>query len=557
MTGWWIPSKPLFLENKYSMSKKIVFNQEARKALQKGVDTVADAVSTTMGPSGRAVVIERGTTIFTLDGVTVAKAVESLKDEIENHGASLVKRVAEKTNEEAGDGTTTATLLTQALLKEGIRGLDSGLDPNKIKLAFEEGSKIVIDNLQADSRPIDSKKDMAAIATISSRDPQIGKVIADLYSEIGKEGIITTEEVKTVGLDSERVEGMQIDNGFMTPYLMTDLERQRAVVDNPLILVTSQVISTNEDIINILQEVSRTDSKSIVIIAEDVTGEALQTLVLNKMQRILNVAVIKAPGYGDNKEDHMLDIVAVTGGKFVSEKTSLRVDEATVEDLGSADKVICYRDRTIIVGGKGKKVEIDNRIKLVKKELEDAESHYRKTNLQKRLARLQGGVAVIKVGAATQEESKEKQYRIEDAVNATRSAIEEGVVQGGGMALWEAAKALDVFKNKNNVDLDYRFGIDALRRAICRPAKQILDNAGQNSDVILARLEQVNDEGKEKWGFDHSTKRIKHIPNVIDPLKVERIALEQAVSVVGLFLITNAVVVNETEKDEKQPKFVD
>ena len=516
------------------MSKKVLFKEDARKKLKRGVDIVADAVRVTMGPKGRAVIIPKGDPVFTLDGVTVAQSIDRLEDPVEDMGAQLVKNVAQKTNEDAGDGTTTATLLTQALLTEGMRGVEQGMDAVKLKESMRKAGEVILTEVKKNSTEIIKVEQMKNIATISSRDPEIGSIIGTIYDKIGKDGIITTEEVKSVGMEYEIVDGMQIDNGWMLPHFITDMERKVAVLENPYILVTSQAIRNNTDIAGILNAMLTTESKSLLVIADDCQGEALTTLVINKLQSILPTAVIKSPGYGDNKKEHVEDICSVTGATHITEETGLKMEDATLEQLGRATRVLVYEKKTVIVGGAGDKKKVTARINSVKKDIKEAESSYKKTNLERRLAKLQGGVAVIKIGDVSEEASREKQYRIEDAINATKSAIEEGVVIGGGMALYNASFELDKLMAKEK-DADVRFGLQMVQNAIRRPAQQILENQGLDAGVVLAGDYTLPDE-------------------VIDPLKVERVALEQALSIVGLFLITNAVVYEQEEPKKEAQK---
>ncbi len=511
------------------MSKQILFKNQARTKLQNGVDTIANTVKVTMGPKGKSVVIMRGSPIFTLDGVTVAQSIEKLQDKVEDMGAQLVKNVAQITNEEAGDGTTTATILTQALLSEGLKGIENGIDPIVLRKAIEEATKKIVEHLKKTSVEVKSIDQMKAVATISSRDPEIGQIIAEIYDKIGKDGIITTEEVKQVGVDYEMVEGMQIDSGYIAPYFITNLERKQAVLEKPYIIVTSEHLRTNEDVSTILNEIASTDSKSLVIIAEDCLGDALATTIVNKMRRVMNTLVVKTPGHGEGKAEYIADICAMTGAKHFSEQTGTSVENAEIGDYGRADRVIAYEKKMIIVGGKGDPKEIQKRIDMIENELKEVEGVYKKENLKSRLAKLKEGVAIIKVGDVTEEASREKQYRIEDAVNATKSSIEEGVVKGGGMALYEASEILEADKEVNP---DKRFGMQAVRNAIRRPAMQILENQGKNAEAVIVKGYELSDD-------------------VIDPLKVVRVALEQASSVVGLFLVTDAVVYEEPEKNEK------
>lgn len=516
------------------MPKSLLYKSEARKKLQAGVNKVADAVRVTLGPKGKVVVIKRATPIFTLDGVTVANSIEHLADQVEDYGADIVKGVATTTNDEAGDGTTTVTLLTQALLNEGLKGVEQGIDPIVMRDSLNDGMKIVLDHVRRNAVACTTKEQMKAVATISSRDSEVGGIISEIYDKIGKDGIITTEEMKQVGMNYEIVEGMELDSGFAAPHFQTNVERQIAEISNPYILVTSQNIRSNQDIVPVLQKVLESDSKGLVIIAEDCVGEALATIIVNKLRGVAQTLVVKAPGYGDNKKDYMLDICAITGAELITEETGTRVESVELEQLGKASKVIAYKNRTIIVGGAGKKADIKTRIAQIQNEIKDTASKYKKETLVKRLAKLKGGVAVIRVGEYTEEASREKQYRIEDAVNSTKSAIEEGVVVGGGMALFNASKELERVIDKDK-DSDHRFGLIALQKAIQRPAYQILENAGKNPEAVMAT------------GYELG-------PEIIDPLKVERVALQQAVSVVGLLLLTEAVIYEEKEeKKDPQP----
>lgn len=515
------------------MINEVFFDADARAKLKAGINKVANAVKITMGPKGRAVLIERGTPMFTLDGVTVAESIEKLPDKVENMGAQLVKNVASKTNEHAGDGTTTATLLVQAILLEALKGIEQGLDPIAMKEAIEEYSQIVLEEVKAGAKEVKGLEEMKNIATISSRDPEAGEIIAKIYDKIGRDGVITTEETKTLGMDYEIVEGLQLESGMAHPYFMTNADRQQAVLENPYIVVASQNLTQNSDIVGVLNQIIETDSKSVVFIVDDAQGEAFTTILLNKLQGRMKTLVVKAPGYGDNKTEQMRDICAITKAEHISEELGSRLEHATLEDFGRADKVVAYKDRTIIVGGRGNAKAIKDRIKIIEAELEDADSSYKKKSLEQRLAKMKGGVAVIKVGEATEEATEEKQFRIEDAINSVKSAIEEGVVVGGGMALYKASERLKKALAETT-DPDRRFGIQALYNAIRQPAWQILKNqGGENPDVTLAGDYKLPKE-------------------VIDPFKVERVALEQASSVVGLLLVTGAVVIATEEDNQKK-----
>lgn len=512
--------------------REILFEKEARDKLRKGVELVANAVRITMGHKGRAVLIPKASPIFTLDGVTVAQAVTEVEDEFENMGIQLVKKVAQGTDDQAGDGTTTATVLTSALLAGGLDGVELKVDPITMKRAFEDGTKLVLAEVKRKAKPVKTKEQMQSIATISSRDEEIGGLVAGLYDQLGKDALITTEEVKTIGVDTEIMEGMQLDNGWAIPHFITNFERKIAQIEDAHILVTTQNISTNNDLpLQVMEEVMRTDSKSLLIVAEDVQGEALATLALNNRNRVMNILVVKAPGLGDNKRAHLEDICAMTGATLITEEIGMRVENASMENLGRAKRVIAHQNRSIIIGGKGKKAEIETRIKQIENDKKNTESKMRQQLLEKRIAKLKGRVAIIRVGDVTDDAAKEKMYRIEDAVKSTRSAIEEGVVEGGGMALYRASNVLDVEIEKAK-DNNYRYGLTVLRNAIRRPAEQILENAGEDAKVVLSHDYKVD-------------------AHVIDPAKVERVALELAVSTVGLFLITGAVIADVREKAKK------
>lgn len=509
------------------MSKQILFKSKARKSLQKGVDIVANTVRVTMGPKGKSVVIMKGSPVFTLDGVTVAQSIDKLENKVEDMGAQLVKNVAQITNDEAGDGTTTATILAQELLKEGLKGIENGIDPIVLRKSIEEATGKIVEHLKKKSVEVKNIKQMKAVATISSRDPEIGQIIAEIYDKIGKDGVITTEEVKQVGITHELVEGMQLDSGYMMPYFITNLERKQAVLEKPYILVTSEHLRTSADVVGVLDQIAGTENKSLVVISEDCQGDAMATMIINKLRKVMNTLVVKTPGYGDNKSEYIADICAMTGAQHLSEQTGSSMETAELKMCGRADRVIAYEKKMIIVGGKGDKKEISKRVKMIENELKDTEgNNYKKKNLNERLAKLKEGVAIIKVGDITEEASREKQYRIEDAVNATKSAIEEGVVKGGGMALYEASKILEA---EREINPDKRFGMQVVRNAIRRPAMQILENQGKNAEAVITKGYELSDE-------------------VIDPLKVVRVALEQASSVVGLFLMTDAVVYEKPEK---------
>ena len=532
--------------------KQVIFGAEARKRMQAGANILADAVRKTLGPKGRMVVIRGESPTFTLDGVTVAREIELEPNTPENAGAILVRSVAAKTNDEAGDGTTTATILCQALLNEGLKGVEMGLDPITIRRAWETGKDIILAKVKEGVKQIESKEEMTNVATISSRDRMIGETIAEIYQKIGKEGVVSVESMTEIGITHEFTEGMEVSRGMISPYFITNQERIEAVIENPYILVTSQNLAMNDDIVGILNRVAETDSKALLVIADEVQGEALATLVMNKVRGMLKIIAIKAPEHGDNKHAILDDIAILTNAKVLSEKTGTRVDTATIEDLGRAAKVLSYRGRTIIVGGYGRKESIDERTKLIKAQMEDEESKFKKQTLETRYSRMKGGVAVIKFGTPSEAEFREKRYRIEDAVNATKSAMQEGVVIGGGMALWNAAKELDQDIDEEN-NPSFRYGLQTLKNACQRPAKQVIENAGENADVKLAELEAMgepHDVYDAGWGgFVNASDS-----GILDPFKVERVALEQAVSVMGNFLITDAIVCDVREKQNENPK---
>lgn len=525
--------------------KVIYFEKDSRDRMMAGVEKLAAAVRVTLGPKGRAVVIRTGDARFTLDGVTVARQIV-FKDECENDGAELIKQAAERCNNENGDGTTTGTILTHAIAKGGLKGVDAGLDPIRIQRGIEEGTQIAIVAIKKAARPVKTNKEVANVATISSRDPEIGAVVARAYEKIGKDGVVTTEESKAVGIHEEVVDGMEIDSGWLSPYFVTNGERAEAVLESPYVLVTSQVISSNQDIVNILSKVADSEKRSILVIADNVEGEALATLVINKMRQICRIAAIKSPSYGDNKKLMLEDIATLTGAKHFSEELGTKVEDATIEDLGRADKVIIQRGRTVIVGGKGEKKAITARAKEIKAQMDKEESDFKKDTLRKRYSRLSGGVAVIRVGSVTEAEQIEKQYRIEDAISAARSALEEGILIGGGLALVRASLAVKARAEKEK-DLDVAYGLRVIAEAICAPARQVLENAGQDASVIL---NQIADNESDSFGFNAATGEFGDMfeEGVMDPAKVVRVALESASSVANRFISVGAVITDEPEE---------
>jgi len=529
------------------MAKNIIFNDLARQALKKGVDKVANAVKVTLGPRGSNVVLDKGfgSPTITNDGVTIAKEIE-LEDKLENLGAELVKEAADKTNDVAGDGTTTAIILASSIINNGLKYLTAGANPLSLQRGVNKASKTIIEELKKISHKVETHEDIVNVATISSRDPEIGNLIAEVIKEVGKDGVVTVEESKTLGLSKEIVKGLQFDRGYVSPYMITNPEKMEAVLEDPYIIITDNKISSIQDILPLLDKILQTGKKDILIIADDVTGEALATLVVNKIRGILNVVAVKAPGFGDRRKELLGDIAIVTGGKVISEELGLKLDKVNIEDLGEARRIVVDKDKTTIVEGKGDKDEIEKRIKQIKKELEITESDFDKEKLQERLAKLSGGVAVIKVGAPTEVEQKEKQHRVDDAVRATKAALEEGIVPGGGVALLRALQSLKDLKVSEE---DEKLGVEIVKKALEEPLKQIAINAGLNGDVILEEVKRRN--GNE--GFNAQTLEFTDMfkAGIVDPTKVTRSALENAVSVAGMFLTTRAVVYEIPEKKEE------
>jgi len=529
------------------MSKQITFSEEARQALKRGVDKLANTVKVTLGPKGSNVVLEKsyGSPIITNDGVTIAKEIE-LADKLENIGASLVKEAATKTNDVAGDGTTTAALLAQAIITEGLKNITSGTNPMVLKKGLEKGVEAVVAELRGKiSKPISKKEEIVQVATISAQDPEIGSLIGEIIDIVGKDGVITVEESQSFGVSKEIVEGLQFDRGYVSPYMVTNAERMEAVYENARILITDQKISSLQEILPLLEKVAQSGSKELVIIADEVEGEALATLVVNKLRGTFHALAIKAPGFGDRKKEMLEDIAVVTGGAVVSEERGIKLDKADISMLGSARKVIATKENTTIVGGKGKKADLDKRIKQIKAQMEQIDSEFDREKLQERLAKLSGGVAVVKVGAATEVEQKEKQYRIEDAIAATKAAVEEGIVPGGGVALIRAIEALDRVKAEG----EERIGVNILRRALEEPLRQIAQNAGIDGSVAASEVKKA----KGAQGFNALTGVYEDLvkAGVIDPTKVVRSALQNAASVAAMFLTTEAVVSDVPEEKKE------
>jgi len=531
------------------MAKQILFDEEARNRFKKGVDMLADTVKTTLGPKGRNVALDQkyGAPNITNDGVTIAKEID-LEDPFENMGAQSIKEVASKTNDVAGDGTTTATLLTQIMVSEGLRNIAAGANPMILRHGIEKGVKRIVEELGKDSKKISSREEIAQVGSISAASPEAGKLIADVMDMVGKDGVVTVEESQTLGLDKEVVEGMQFDQGYISPYMITDTSRMEAVIENPYILITDKKISAINDILPLLEKMTQAGKKDLVIIAEEIDGEALATLVLNKLRGVFNTLAIKAPGFGDSRKEMLEDIAVLTGGQIISEDMGLKLESTKLEQLGQTRKVLSTKDDTTIIEGKGKENEIKSRIAQIKGQVETTSSDYDKEKLQERLAKLSGGVAVIKVGAATEVELKEKKDKLDDALAATKAAIEEGIVPGGGVALVSTIKFLDEVKTKNE---DEKTGIRILKRALEEPLRLIVENAGQEGSVVLNEVKKGLLKDKN-YGYDVEKDEYTDMVErgIIDPTKVTRSALQNAASVAMTLLTTEAVVADIPEKEE-------
>ena len=524
------------------MAKVIKFNEDARKALEVGVDTLADAVKITLGPKGRNVVLDKGYGIPTItnDGVTIAKEIE-LKDPIENLGAQIVKEVATKSNDVAGDGTTTATVLAQALIKEGLKMVASGANPVFIRKGMEKASKKVIEQLVKRAKKIESNSEIAQVGAISASDREIGELIAQAMAKVGESGVITVEEAKSLDTTLEVVEGMQFDNGYLSPYMVSDSERMVVELDNPFVLITDKKISSMKELLPILEKTVEM-GRPMLIIAEDVEGEALATLVVNKLRGTLNIAAVKAPAFGDRRKAMLEDIAILTGGEVISEEKGIKLETADINFLGQAKKVRITKDNTVIVDGMGAKENIASRVGQIKNAIEETTSDYDREKLQERLAKLSGGVAVIKVGAATETEMKEKKLRIEDALNATKAAVEEGIVPGGGTILVQIAKAIEDFKLEGEEGL----GVDIVKKALYAPMRQIALNAGLDAGVVIEKVKS----SEEGIGFDAAKEEYVDMvkAGIIDPTKVTRSAIQNAISVSSVLLTTEVAVANEKEE---------
>ena len=531
-------------------AKMIIYGDEARGKLKAGVDKLANAVKVTLGPRGREVVLEKkwGSPNVTKDGVSVAKEIE-LKDPYENMAAQLVKEVASKTADVAGDGTTTATILTQAIFTEGLKAIASGANPVYVKRGIDRAVSVIVEKLKGMSKEVSGRNEIEQVATISANnDPEIGKIIADAMEKVGKDGVITVEESKTSETTLEVVEGMQFDRGYLSPYFVTNPDKMEAVLENPYILIYEKKINNIRELLPVLEKVVQTN-RPLLIIAEDVEGEALATLVVNNIKGVLKVVAVKAPGFGERRKAMLQDIAILTGGQAITEDLGIKLENVDLDMLGQADKVVVDKDNTTIVGGKGNPEEIKARIEQIKKQIETTTSDYDREKLQERLAKLSGGVAIIKVGAATEAELKEKKDRVEDAVHATKAAVEEGIVPGGGVALLRASKGLCDIEEENE---DKKWGIEIIRRACEIPLKQIANNAGFEGSVVI---EKVKANENPNFGFDAATGEYVDMleAGIIDPTKVVRTAIQNAASVAGTMLTAEALVAEIPEKEEKNP----
>src|SRR5438105_9174715 len=532
------------------MAKQLIFDEEARRSLKRGIDILAGAVKTTLGPKGRNVALDKkfGAPSVTHDGVTVAKEIQ-LEQPFENMGAQRLKEAATKTNDVAGDGTTTATVLAQAIVNEGLKNLAAGANPMQLKFGIDKGAEAIVEYIRSIAIPVEGKKEIAQIASISAADDQIGNLIADVMDRVGKDGVITVEASRGINFETEYVEGMQFDKGYISAYFVTNPEKMEASIENPYILITDKKISAVQDILPIIEKIVQQGRREVVIIAEDVDGEALATLVVNKLRGILNVLAVKAPGFGDRRKEMLRDIAALTGGQVISEEMGRRLDNATLADLGSARLVISHKDDTTIVEGKGQAADIQARIRQIKAQIEETTSDYDREKLQERLAKLSGGVALIKVGASTEVELKYRKTRVEDALSATRAAVEEGLVAGGGVALLNAAQALDNL----NLEGDERTGVHILRRALDEPTRQLAINGGKDGSVIVDGIRRAQKEHQnDHYGYDVLTDTYRDMvaAGIIDPAKVARSALQNAASIASMILTTEALITDIPEKEK-------
>jgi chaperonin GroEL len=535
------------------MAKLIAYDEEARESLKRGIDALAGAVKTTLGPKGRNVALDKkyGAPTVTHDGVTVARDIE-LDDPFENMGAQLLKEAATKTEDVAGDGTTTATVLAQAIITEGLKNVASGANPMQMKLGIDKAADAVSEAIRAAAQPVKGRDDIAQVATVSAGDTEIGDLIAEVMDKVGKDGVITVEESKTMAFETEYVEGMQFDRGYISPYFVTDTNRMEAVLEDPYILITDKKISAIADIVPTLEKVLQIGKKELLIVAEDVDGEALATLVVNKLRGVVNVLGVKAPGFGDRRKEMLRDLAILTGGQVISEEVGRKLDSVVLEDLGRTRRVVANKDNTTVIEGRGEAAEIEGRVKQIKAQIEETTSDYDREKLQERLAKLSGGVAIIKVGAGTEVELKEKKHRVEDALSATRSAVEEGIVPGGGVALLNAQSALD----KLSLEGDAATGVRIVRRALEEPLRQLAINAGQDGSVVLENVRRKSGEASQQsLGYDVLSDDYADMVQrgIVDPAKVARSAVENAASIAGMILTTEAMITDKPEPKSAAP----
>jgi chaperonin GroEL len=537
-------------------AKQLVFSEDARRKLKNGMNTVANAVGATLGPKGRNVAVDRkfGSPTVTHDGVSVAKEIE-LEDPFENMGAQLLKEAAQKTNDIAGDGTTTSTVLAHAIVNEGLKALEAGYNPMLLKNGISLATETVVEELRKMSVKIDTREEIASVATNSAADEEIGELIANVMDKVGKDGVITVEESKSLQFETEFVEGMQFDRGYLSAYFITTTDKMEAVINEPYILINEKKISAAQDIVPILEKLVQIGKRELVIIAEDIDGEALATLVLNKLRGMLNVLAVKAPGFGDRRKAMLEDIAKLTGGTVIAEETGRKLETATLQDLGRAEKVVSDKENTTIVGGKGKKGDIEGRIKEIRTEIDRSTSDYDKEKLQERLAKLSGGVAIIRVGAATETEMKEKKHRVEDALSAARAAVEEGIVPGGEISLINASSKLDKLAKEyaDDDNEEIRVGINIVKKALEAPIRKLASNAGQDGSVIIDTVRRTAIEKKNKnIGYNVLTGKYVDMieAGVIDPVKVVRGALENAASIAAMILSTDVLITDMPEKDK-------
>jgi chaperonin GroEL len=535
------------------MAKLITYDEDARSALKHGMDALAEAVKTTLGPKGRNVALDKkyGAPTVTHDGVTVAKDIE-LDDPFENMGAQLLKEAATKTEDVAGDGTTTATVLAQAIVNEGLKNVASGANPMQMKLGIDKAAEAVAHAIKSAAQPVKGHDEIAQVATVSAADAEIGNLIAEVMDKVGKDGVITVEESRTMAFETEYVEGMQFDRGYTSAYFVTDTNRMEAVLEDPFILITDKKISAIADMLPTLEKVLQAGKKELLIIAEDVDGEALSTLVVNKLRGVINALAVKAPGFGDRRKEMLRDIAILTGGTVISEEVGRKLDSVELSDLGRARRVVANKDNTTVIEGRGSESEIQGRIKQIKAQIEDTTSDYDKEKLQERMAKLSGGVAIIKVGAGTEVELKEKKHRVEDALSATRSAVEEGIVPGGGVALINAQSSLDALE----LEGDAQVGVEIVRKALEEPLRQLAENAGMNGSVVLENVRRRQAEAKSQTiGYDVLSGEYTDMlaRGIVDPAKVTRSAVENAASIGAMVLTTEVMITDKPEPKSAMP----